>query len=195
MPKKPEPPSTDPIDPIVLSPVDYRAWRTELSEGLIDELVAAGMCGALKQDAALSCGVPPDLFEAWLDEGMRYDAPALMRELSVRFLCSRKRLVVSLSERLVNAALNGDNKLALELLERQNPKWSKDPEQTERENAPPELSLDVRHRLLVEALKKPRGDMRRAMLEAGVPVPEESVPVKDPDIMSRSSQSLLINGK
>lgn len=179
MPKKqeaPSTPSTDETSATVLAPVEFTAWRTELTPELIDELVVAGMCGALKTDAALSRGVPPDLFEAWLDEGMRYDAPALMRELAVRFLCSRKALAVALSERLVNAALNGDNKLALELLERGNPRWSKDPEHVERENAPPELSLDVRHRLLVESFRKPRGDLRRAMLEAGIVPPDQGKP-------------------
>lgn len=173
-PKQAAKPSTDEVGAVILQPVEWTVWRTELSSALVDELVSAGMCGAMKGDAALACGVPPDLFEAWLDEGMRYDAPALMRELSVRFLCSRKRLAVALSERLVNAALNGDNKIALELLERQNPKWSRDPEQVERENAPPELSIEVRHQLLVEGLRKPRGELRRAMIEAGTPLPDES---------------------
>jgi hypothetical protein len=174
VPQKPAPPSSDETSSVLLQPVDYQAWRSELSQELVDELVAAAMCGALKADAALSCGVPPDLFEAWLDEGMRYDAPPLLRQLSVRFLCSRKRLSVALSERLVQAALNGDNKLALELLERQNAHWSKDPDRKERENVAPEMALDVRRRLLVESFRNPRGEMRAAMLEAGLPVPDQS---------------------
>lgn len=175
MRKKPTPPapeSTDPITSELLTPVSLDDWRTKLTDELVDELVAAGMCGALKQDAAISCGVPPDLFEAWLDEGLRYDAPPVMRRLSVRFLGSRKKLAVALSERVINAALAGDNKLALEVLERQNPKWSKDVEQVERENASSELAQDARYGLLVAALKKPRGDLRRALIEAGIPVPE-----------------------
>lgn len=183
MAKKPKPPPTPPTDlpsSFLLEPVEFGAWRTELSDELIDELVAAGMGGALKSDAALSCGVPPDLFEVWLDEGMRYDAPALMRKLAVRFLCSRKRLAVALSERLINAALNGDNKLALQILERQNVNWGTDAAHKERENAPPELSLDVRHRLLVESFRRPRGDLRRAMLEAGLPVPKDEASGLDP---------------
>jgi len=172
-PKKPAP-STDEVGAELLAPVELDSWRTELTHELIDELVAAGMACALKADAALSRGVPPDLFEHWLDEGMRYDGPPMMRRLAVRFLCSRKRLAVALSERVVAAALAGDNKLALQLLERQNPNWSGDPKYQERENAAPELSLDVRYRLLVEGLRKPRGDLRRAMIEAGLPVPEQS---------------------
>ena len=182
MPKKLEivPPSTElRNDGRMLVPVEHRDWRSELTAELIDELVAAGMTGAMKTDVALSCAVPPELFEAWLDEGMRYDSPALMRELAVRFLGSRKAVMVALADRVVNAALAGDNKLALELLERHNAKWSKDADHAERENAPPELPLDVRHRLLVEGLRKPRGDLRRAMLEAGI-MPPDAIPETPP---------------
>jgi hypothetical protein len=181
MPKKPQQtqPSTDETSSELLAPVEHRAWRSELTVELIDELVAAGMAGALKVDVALSCCVPPDLFEVWLDEGMRYDAPALMRELSVRFLCSRKRVSIALSERVLNAALNGDNKLALELLERQNAHWGKDPDRKERDNCAPELSIDVRKRLLVESMRKPRGELREVLIEAGYAVPEDSVPSPD----------------
>ena len=178
MPRKLEivQPDTElPNDGVMLRPVDHVDWRSELTQELLDELVAAGMTGALKSDVALSCAVPPDLFEAWLDEGMRYDAPSLMRQLSVRFLGSRKAVMVALADRVVNAALSGDNKLALEVLERQNPKWSRSPDHVERENAPPELPLDVRHRLLGEGLRKPRGDLRRAMLEAGIQPPDEII--------------------
>jgi hypothetical protein len=169
---KQAPPSTDETTDELLTPIELDDWRTELTEALVDELVAAGMCGAMKQDVALSCGVPPDLFEAWLDEGLRYDAPPLMRRLAVRFLGSRKKLMVAISERVISAALNGDNKMALEVLERHNPKWSRDAAQVEKENAAPELSLDVRYQLLVESFRKPRAEIRRAMLEAGITPPD-----------------------
>jgi hypothetical protein len=150
---KKAPPSTeDATTDELLTPLELSDWRTELTVELVDELVTAGMCGAMKQDVALSCGVPPDLFEAWLDEGLRYDAPPLMRRLAVQFLGSRKKLMVAIS--------------------RHNPKWSRDAAQVEKENAAPELSLDVRYQLLVESFRRPRAEIRRAMLEAGITPPD-----------------------
>jgi hypothetical protein len=148
---------------------EARRWSTELTPGLVEQLVACARVGAFKRTAALSCGVRPDQLEFWLSEGMRYGAPALMHELSARFYSAGELMKLSMLEVAVRAGRSGNPAAALDVLKMSDPLYRN--ETVEQDATPPELSQEQRYELLVQALRQPEGEMARAMREAGVATP------------------------
>lgn len=171
--------------------VEQREWREDLTQELVDTLCRAARYGAFKRPIAIVCGVRPELLEWWLDEGMRPDGPELMRQLSARFLSTLESANMELVV-LVRHHAQHDHKAAIDFLSRRDPLWNlgSNKERTlERDNAPPETSLSERYRMLVESLKRPVGEMRRALAEAGrMPEDSELQPV-DLDLQNESGSS------
>lgn len=169
-------------------PGESWAWNETLTQDLINQIVSAARVGGTKRTTALACGVRPDQLEWWLDEGMRVDGPPLMQQLSARFLSTQEGANLALVEVVQHAARLGDWEAALALLERRDPFWRKSEKHIERDNAPAELSQSQKYDLLVASLGSPKGDLRRAMVEAGHSVPEEEEESVDPTIDAPSEQ-------
>lgn len=155
---------------------EQHRWRSELTQGLVDELIGAARVGGFKRSTAISCGVRPETLEWWLDEGMRADAPELQQQLSARFLSCQEGNTLRLVEVINRCALSGDWEAALALLKQRDPMWRGSDKFVERDNAPPELSQEQRYRMLVEQFKDPQGDLARAMREAGIHVQGPALP-------------------
>lgn len=155
------------------------AWNEELTQPLMEQLVAAARVGGFKATTALACGVRPELLEWWLDEGLRPDAPPLQRQLSARFLSIQESQNLQLVNVVRQAAEAGDWTAAFALLKHRDPLWRGSDKFVERQNAPPELSQAERYRMLVEQMRNPSGELRRAMVEAGIPLPEPKLPEGD----------------
>jgi hypothetical protein len=161
---KVEPHNKDYVSPVPSA--ESRAWKTELDRELIENLVSTASTLAFKKAIALANGVKPDLFEWWLAEGMREDAPELMQELSVRIHSVQALQNAVMVDEVRKAAARGDWQAAATLLRMRDQQWSGKMEQPEKDSVMPELSQTEKRKLMIEALKNPKGDMAAAMKEA-----------------------------
>lgn len=166
-----------PIDAtaIVLGMAGTPRWKDELTRELLEQLVACSRIGGFRTQTALACSVQPAILEGWLSEGMRADGPELERELSVRFQSGRNGLGLVLVGIISRAAQMGDWEAAMALLEKMDPAWAGKTQDADL--SPPELSGAQRKQMLIAALKEPKGDLREALLAAGL-ITAEPVPVE-----------------
>lgn len=154
-------------------------WKTELTRELLEQLVVCSKVGGFRKQTAIACGVRPDILEAWISEGMRADAPAMYRELAVRFQASRAQLNLILVGCVARAAQMGDWQAAIAMLSKTDPDWKG--ETKDSDLSPPELSVEQRKQALVEALRSRSGDLDQALTEAGYPaLPKPDDPTTGP---------------
>lgn len=175
-----------PIDAtgIVLSLAPAVEWRDVLTRVLLEQLVACSRIGGFRKQTALACYVKPTVLESWLSEGMRADGSELCRELSVRFQANRNGLGLVLVGVVSAAAQAGDWQAAMKLLEKMEPEWAGTAKDADL--CPPDLSNEQKKQMLVDALRNPIGDLREALVTAGLlsadsdledpPEPDQSTP-------------------
>lgn len=167
-PNSHEPPAA--VTPEVLALVglgqDTR-WKDDLTRELLEQLIIAARIGGFRRQTAMACQVRPDQLEYWLEEGMREDAPELMRELSARFLGLQAQQNLILTGVVSNAAQRGDWQAAVTMLSKRDPQWSGKMDM-DKDLTPPERSQNERKALLVYSLKNPTGELAAAMREAGL---------------------------
>lgn len=151
------------------------AWREELDQDLIEQLVEAGSKLMFKKHAAFACGVRPERLNEWLDEGMRADAPSLYQQLCVRFHACQSAQQMSLLMMVARAAAGGEYGAATWLLSHRFTDWADKkgiPPSAlpviEPETQAPELSAKERRQQAIEAMRAPRGELLEMMKEAGV---------------------------
>lgn len=161
---------TSAFDIILSSLGTQPAWKDELTQEVLDQLVAVSKIGGFRRQTALACNVKPEVLKSWLEEGMRADGSRLCQELSVRFQASQAQLSLMLVGTVSSAALRGDWQAAIAMLEKRELEWAG--EVKDSDLTPPELSEDQRKQMLVGGLKKPKGALREALIEAGYDVPE-----------------------
>ena len=150
--------------------LEVRQWNSELTPELISALCAAAAIGGFKKQAAIACGVKPELLEWWLSEGMRDDAPVLMQELSARFLSTLENVNLGMVDVVRRAALGGEWPAALSMLKLREKLWSGNEKERETETAAPKSSLKHRFSQFVNELRNaaqdPTSDLARALREA-----------------------------
>lgn len=180
----PKPPDGEPSGEMlrwdVLSSI--HSWRDDLDQDLIEDLCAAAGSMAYKKHVALACGVRPPLFEFWLNEGMRSDAPLLMQQLSCRFHMVQAFQSEQATRRISQAGARGDWNADAWLLSHRHPEWAQKKESSvadlgiETESAPPALSMKDRRAHSVAALKEAqrtgKGDLADIMRDAGLLPPK-----------------------
>ncbi len=157
-------------------------WKTELDRELLEQLMCVARIGGFRRATALACFVRPDTLKSWLEEGMRSDAPPLMRELSVRFQAIQSQLNLLLVGTVTGAAQRGDWMAAVAMLEKRETEWAGVPEV---DLQPPELSLSEREKLLVDELKNQNSPLARLVKKCGyVPAPVASEPEREPVVVT-----------
>lgn len=159
------------------------SWRTELDQELIELILKASACLAFKKHVALSCCVKPSLFEFWLNEGMRDDAPPMMQQLSCRFHALQAFQTGQSLFRIQQAGARGDWNADAWLVSHRLPEWANKKESStpdlgiESEAAPPQLSIEQREAQMIQALKEAQrtgqGKLADALRKAGILEPKK----------------------
>lgn len=175
-PRKPDPPSEAMLQWDVLSTIHQ--WRTDLDQELIEQVCNVAATTAFKKHVALACGVRPDLFEFWLNNGMRPDAPPLQQQLSCRFHMIQAFQTSQSLARIQAAGARGDWNADAWIISHRLPEWANRKESStpdlgiESDCAPPALSVEQREaqmiQAMVEAKRTGEGKLAEAMRKAGV---------------------------